>query len=393
MNAVSELRETVGVVGACQALGVVRSTYYRYLAPSPPLRSRSSSPRALSDDERENVLRTLNSEAYQDLAPAEVYADLLDRGQYLCSIRTMYRILHANKQVRERRNQLRHPAYAKPELLATGPCQLWSWDITKLKGPKKWSYFYLYVVIDVYSRYVVGWMVAEKESAALATRFLAETVAKHVDDPAQLTIHADRGTSMRSKLVAQLLADLGVTKTHTRPYTSNDNAFSESQFKTLKYRPGFPKEFGVQEDARTFCRDFFRWYNEEHHHHGLALLTPSDVHYGRAEEVLDERQRVLDEAFAAHPERFPRPPRVPRLRAEVWINPPSSDAGAGAPADVKEVIDDVPGSEHSGCGEPGGAPAVGLPSAEASPGSEDSELTIPHESTFTNSHLPVSQSC
>jgi len=337
------------------------------------------------------ILETLNSKRFQDLAPAEVYAQLLDEGAYLCSIRTMYRILEANQQVRERRNQLRHPAYSKPELLATGPRQLWSWDITKLKGPKKWNYFYLYVVIDVYSRYVVGWMVAEKESAALAKRFLAETIGKEMDDASELTVHADRGTSMRSKLVAQLLADLGVTKTHSRPYTSNDNAFSESQFKTLKYRPGFPKNFGPLDDAKSFCRPFFRWYNHDHRHHGLALLTPADVHLGRADEVLDQRQRALDLAYAAHPERFASRPMVPRLRHEVWINPPSSSAAEGAPSDAEGARDDVPGTKA--VEGTAGAPAGSVPSPGAPPGSEDAGLWQRQGKRVTNFSQPVSHSC
>ena len=376
----------MGVVGACAALGVSRATVYRRRQPhlAGPVPKRAS-PRALSGDERAGVLQTLNSEAYQDLAPAEVYAGLLDQGQYLCSIRTMYRILEANKQVRERRNQLRHPSYTKPELLATGPGQLWSWDITKLKGPQKWTYFYLYVVIDVFSRYVVGWMVAEKESAALAKRFLAETVGKEMDDASDLTVHADRGTSMRSKLVAQLLADLGITKTHSRPYTSNDNAFSESQFKTLKYRPGFPGSFGSLDDAKAFCRPFFYWYNHEHHHHGLALLTPADVHLGRANEVLDERQQTLDRAYAAHPERFRKRPTVPRLSGEVWINPPSQKAAEGAPDECDGARQEAPGSATAG------APADVTPSPS---GAEHRPLSpsqrVPAVTNFSQS---VSHSC
>jgi len=282
--------------------------------------------RALSETERQVVLDTLNSERFADTAPAEVYATLLDDGIYLCSISTMYRLLRANDLVRERRDQLEHPDYAKPELLATAPNQLWSWDITKLKGPQKWSYYYLYVILDVYSRYVVGWMVAERESAALAKHLIAETMGKEHVDPTSLTLHADRGTSMRSKLVAQLLADLGVTKTHSRPYTSNDNPFSESQFKTMKYRPGFPKHFGSVEDAQAFGRPFFHWYNHEHRHHGIALLTPNQVHQGRGADVLEQRQKALDIAYASNPERFSRRPKVPELPSAVWINPPASDS-------------------------------------------------------------------
>ena len=266
----------------------------------------------------------LNEERFADKTPAEVYATLLDEGTYMCSVRTMYRILGEHGQVRERRNQLRRPSYTKPELMATGPGQLWSWDITKLKGPAKWQYFHLYVILDVFSRYVVGWMVAERESAVLARRLIAETIGKELVDPGDLILHADRGPSMRSKCVAQLLSDLGVTKTHSRPYTSTDNPFSESQFKTMKYRPDFPGRFGGLEEAREFLRPYFHWYNQEHHHHGLALLTPAQVHHGLADQVLQHRQQAMDAIYAAHPERFSRPPRVPRLPAEVWINPPTS---------------------------------------------------------------------
>ena len=320
--AAEELGREVGVVGACEALSVSRATLYRRRRPATPPERRASSHRALSVDERNDVLAVLNSERFADKAPAEVYATLLDEGDYLCSTRTMYRVLQANRQVRERRNQLQHPAYARPELLATGPNQLWSWDITKLKGPKKWTYYHLYVIIDVFSRYVVGWMVAARESATLAKRLIAETIGKQDVNPADLTIHADRGTSMRSKLLAQLLADLGVTKTHSRPQVSNDNPFSESQFKTLKYRPDFPARFGSQQHSVTFCQGFFPWYNLEHHHSGLALLTPHQVHYGLVDSVVAQRQRVLDAAYSAHPERFARPPKVRRPPAQVWINPP-----------------------------------------------------------------------
>jgi putative transposase len=273
------------------------------------------------------VLDALNSERFADVAPAEVHATLLDEGVYLCSVSTMYRLLHDHSEVKDRRNQLRHPNYAKPELLATGPNQLWSWDITKLKGPEKWNTFHLYVIIDVFSRYVVGWMVAERESATLARKLIAESMGKQELSREQLEnlgLHADRGTSMRSKLVAQLLADLGVTKTHSRPYTSNDNPFSESQFKTMKYRPEFPERFGSIEDALAFCRVFFPWYNDEHRHSGIAHLTPRQVHYGLPAEILSERQRALDMAYEAHPERFSKRPIVPSLHKEVWINPPSS---------------------------------------------------------------------
>lgn len=281
--------------------------------------------RALTEAERQAVLDVLHSPRFVDQSPVEVYATLLDEGTYLCSVRTMYRILADSKEVRERRNQLRHPAYQKPELLATGPNQVWSWDITKLKGPVKWSYFYLYVIIDIYSRCVVGWMVATRESAELAKRLIHDTKTKQGIAPGQLVIHADRGTSMRSRAVALLLSDLGITKTHSRPHTSNDNPYSEAQFKTLKYRPDFPERFGSIEDARAFCRGFFRWYNTEHHHSGIGLLTPETLHYGRAEVVTDARQRVLQAAYETHPERFvrkrPEPPAIPMA---AWINKPQT---------------------------------------------------------------------
>jgi len=279
----------------------------------------------LNQEERVKVRETLNSERFQDLAPREVYATLLDENVYLCSWRTMYRILEEYKEVRERRNQLRHPAYSKPELLATGPNQLWSWDITKLKGPAKWMYYYLYTILDVFSRYVVGWLIAEGESSGLAQELIRASCQKQGIEPGQLTLHADRGSSMNSKPVALLLADLGVTKSHSRPHVSNDNPFSEAQFKTLKYRPGFPERFGSLQDARRWARPFFHWYNHEHHHTAIGMMTPATVHYGRAAEVTEQRRQVLQTAYAAHPERFVRgEPQPPRLPEEVWINKPES---------------------------------------------------------------------
>jgi len=264
-----------------------------------------------------------------DLAPAQVYATLLDEDRYLCSERTFYRVLAENAEVRERRDQLRHPHYAAPELLATQPNELWSWDITKLLGPTKWTYYYLYVVLDVFSRYTVGWMLAEGESARLAEKLIAESCERQKIQPGQLAVHADRGAAMTSKPVALLLADLGVTKSHSRPHVSNDNPFSESQFKTLKYRPDFPDRFGSLEHGRSFCGDFFPWYNTEHHHVGLGLFTPHDVHYGLAEAKRDQRARVLAEGFARNPERFPNGRPSPRpLPSAVWINPPKVPAVA-----------------------------------------------------------------
>jgi putative transposase len=306
-------------------LGVAPATYYRRRRrpKAEPLQRRPGPPRTLPPAEQAAVLDVLHEPRFVDLAPAEVYARLLDEQRYLCSERTMYRILAANQEVCDRRDQLRHPPYAAPQLLATRPNQLWSWDITKLLGPAKWTYFYLYVILDVFSRYVVGWMVAHRESAILAHKLIGETCTRQGIEPGELTLHADRGSSMTSKPVAFLLADLGVTKTHSRPHVSDDNPFSEAQFKTLKYRPDFPDRFGCILDARGFCRAFFPWYNTEHHHSGIGLLTPEDVHLGRAAKRVAARADVLAVAYAAHPERFvhgaPRPTAAPTA---VWINPP-----------------------------------------------------------------------
>ena len=341
MTVVSELTSQFGVAAACQALAVPRSSFYRSRQvpspkvdpPSPP----KPSPRELSEEEQSVVREALNSPRFRDQAPREVYATLLDEGRYLCSWRTMYRILEQNQEVRERRDQLRHPNYAKPELVATAPNQLWSWDITKLLGPTKWTYYYLYVIIDVFSRYVTGWLLADRESAALAEQLVRETCLKQGILPDQLTLHADRGSSMKSKPLAMLLADLGVTKTHSRPRVSNDNPYSESQFKTMKYRPDFPDFFGSKEDARAWVRPFFDWYNNEHYHSSLGLLTPATVHYGQAAALLENRQRVLDAAYAAHPERFvKKPPTVQSLPDAVWINRPQPllEAGAEPPLGV-----------------------------------------------------------
>jgi putative transposase len=289
---------------------------------------RARSPRALSVGEQATVLDVLHEPRFVDLAPAEVYATLLDEGVYLCSERTMYRLLAKHAEVRERRDQLRHSPYAAPELLARRPNELWSWDITKLLGPAKWTYFYLYVMLDVFSRYVVGWMVAHGESATLAERLIRETCTRQRIAREQLTIHADRGSAMTSKPVAFLLADLGITKTQSRPHVSNDNPFSEAQFKTLKYRPAFPNRFGAIQDVRAHCHVFFPWYNTEHHHSGLGLLTPSDVHHGLAEQRVAARAAVLATAYGAHPKRFPGGlPQPPACPTEVWINPPA----AGSP--------------------------------------------------------------
>ncbi len=326
---VAELALAVGTAAACRALSVSRAGVYRRRTPrrATPARLRTPSPRALSDTERATVLAELHSDRFIDDSPAQVYATLLDEGTYLASQSTMYRLLAANGEVRERRDQLRRPNYTKPELLATKPNELWSWDITKLLGPQKWTYYYLYVMLDVFSRYVVGWMLAHGETAVLAERFIAETLAKHEITRDQLTIHADRGPAMTSKPVAFLMADLGVTKSHSRPHVSNDNPFSESQFKTMKYRPNFPDRFGCIEDGRGFCGHFFLWNNDEHRHSGLGLHTPASVHYGLAAGIREQRVAVLAGAYAAHPERFARViPQPPLLPTAVWINPPALEA-------------------------------------------------------------------
>ena len=324
MSAALELGESVGQAAACRALGVPRASLYRSMQPAPSRRVRPTPERALTAAERQTVLDHLQSERFADKAPAEVYATLIDEGIYLCSIRTMHRILAQNGELKERRNQLRHPQYKKPELLATGPNQVWTWDITKLLGPAKWTYFHLYVILDIFSRYVVGWMVAPRETAELARRLIADTCEKQGIVPGTLTIHAHRGTSMTSKPVALLMADLGVTKTHSRPHVSDDNPYSESQFKTLKYMPEFPERFGSIEDSRAFGQKFFPWYNHDHHHSGIALLTPEMLHYGMAGQVIELRQQVLDQAYARNPERFVHArPKHPPLPTAVWINPPT----------------------------------------------------------------------
>jgi len=326
MRTVEEHAPRLGVAALCVAFALARATFYRWRR-GPVHTCRPPSPRALAPGERQQVLDVLHEPRFVDLAPREVYATLLDEDKYLCSLSTMYRLLRWADELRERRAQARHPAYQKPELLATSPNQLWSWDITKLLGPAKWSYFYLYVILDVFSRYVVGWMVAERESATLAEALIRETCLRQNIQPGQLTIHADRGASMTSKPVAFLLGDLGVTKTHSRPHVSDDNPFSEAQFKTLKYRPNFHDRFGCVEHARVFCSDFFSWYNTEHHHVGLGLHTPHDVHYGLAAAKRQQRAVVLAAAHQVHPERFVRGLPLPTdLPSAVWINPPAREA-------------------------------------------------------------------
>ena len=322
MTAVEQVATSIGAAPACRVLGVPRASLYRGRRPVVVVRPRPVPPRALDLIERQQVLDLLHTR-FVDQAPAQMHAALLDEGTYLCSPRTMYRVLDTAHEIKERRDQVRRPHYTAPELLATRANEVWSWDITKLLGPAKWTYFYLYVILDIFSRYVVGWMLAPRENAALAERLIAETCAKHDIQPGQLTIHADRGGPMRSKPVALLLADLGVTKTHSRPHVSNDNPFSEAQFRTLKYCPQFPDRFGSIEDGRAFGHAFFRWYNHEHHHSGLGFLEPAVVHFGQAAAVRAHREVVLTAAYAAHPERFVNgPPRPADLPTAVWINPP-----------------------------------------------------------------------
>jgi len=317
-----ELSQTVGITRACQALEIPRSRLYPRRSPSPV--PRATPQHALSAEERAKVRATLNSEQFMDRAPRQVYASLLDEGTYLCHWRTMYRILDAHAEVRERRKQRRHPVYQKPELLAETPNQVWSWDITKLRGPAKWTHFALYTVIDIFSRYVVGWMIAERESAELAKQLIATAATNQQIQPDQLTLHADNGKPMKAKTLALLLSDLGVNKSHSRPYVSDDNPFSEAQFKTLKYHPDYPDRFGCIQDARTWARPFFQWYNHQHYHTGLNLLTPASVHYGHAEDIRQQRQTVLAAVYAQHPQRFVRgEPLVKGAPDAAWINPPA----------------------------------------------------------------------
>ncbi len=326
MSTTREISFEIGVSNACKAVGVARSSYYYFYCRYGRKRSvtaRSSPSWALSQGERQQVLTILHEPQFVDKAPHQVYATLLDQGEYFCSIRTMYRILHDNYEVCERRRQRNHKHYSKPELLASSPNQVWSWDITKLKGPRTWTYFYLYVILDIYSRFVTGWMLAYRESSALAKRLIKETCVKQKIGKEQLTIHADRGPSMKSKPVALLLGELGVTKSHSRPYVSNDNPYSEAQFKTMKYAPQFPDRFDNIDEAVAFCRDFFGWYNKEHRHTGIALLTPEMVHYGLAESAIKKRDEVLKKAFERFPERFRgKMPKAEKLPEYVWINKP-----------------------------------------------------------------------
>ena len=359
MIAVEQLAPIVGLVLACAALAVSRATMYRRLWPEMTCAEpRPSPPRALSRAEKEHVLDVLRSPRFVDQAPAEVVYTLLDEGEYLCSVRGMYRILASSAEVRERRDQLRHPAYAKPELLATAPNQVWSWDITVLRSLG--GHLYLYVIIDIFSRKTVGWLLATKQSGPLAKRLIRETCSREGVEPAQLTIHSDRGTQMKSKTVAQLYADLDITASFSRPQVSNDNPYSEAQFKTMKYCAEFPDRFDSMNHARSFCRSFFEGYNEKHRHSGLRYLTPNQVHLGISARIVSARQCVLDAAHENHPERFVRsPPRALAPPAAVYINPPiEAKPSVGAPSSI-EVDEDLAQHElHAG-------PAIGAASSIA----------------------------
>jgi putative transposase len=324
MAQVEQLAEAVGVTTACDALGIARSSLYAARKPRvPKVCSPVRPPRALSPAEKAVVRQTLNSKRFVDQAPREVYATLLDEQHYLCSVTSMYRILRENQELRERRNQLRHPAYVKPTLVATGPNQVWSWDITKLPGPVKWACFCLYVVLDLFSRFVVGWLVAARENGLLAEQLIAESCRRQQITPQQLKVHSDRGAPMTAKPLALLFADLGVTPSLARPHVPDDNPYSEAHFKTVKDHPTFPEWFGSEQDARTWGQQFFNWYNDQHHHTRLGLMTPAAVHSGQAPAVFARRAQVLQRAYHNHPERFVKgPPRPPTVPAEVWINPP-----------------------------------------------------------------------
>jgi putative transposase len=338
-----DLSSELGEREACAQLGHPRASFRRRheLAPRPSRqqqryqarkvareqqreqRARRRSSLALGTAERQGILDAVHEPRFVDRSVPHIYATLLDEGTYHGSMSTIYRVLHSVGEVGERRDQASRPAHVKPELCATAPRRVWSWDITKLHGPHKWTYYYLYVIIDIYSRYVVGWMVADRESSELARLLLSETITKERVDPGTLTLHSDRGSSMTSKPVAFLLADLGVTKSHSRPHVSDDNPHIESFFKTTKYQPEFPATFTNIVEAREFVRIFIAWYNTQHRHSALALLTPSDVHHGRAQQRLEQRQRIMETAYATHPERFVRgKPQVRQLSPASYINRP-----------------------------------------------------------------------
>ena len=324
--AVDELAEHTSVQRACELVGRARGSHYRAKRPTihGPAPKRPTPPNALSADEQEQVIGVLTSDRFADKSVTQTWATLLDEGTYLCSMSTMHRLLRAHGAAGERRRQATHPPRTKPELLATSPGQIWSWDITKLRGPGRGIWFQLYVVLDIFSRYVVAWTVQNGEDCQIATTMLEEAMGVHGIPEA---VHADRGTSMTSKPVAQLLLDLGVDRSHSRPRVSNDNPYSEAAFKTLKYAPVFPENFGSLADARAFCEEFFGYYNHEHRHCGIGLHTPASVHHGTAAEIRVQRQHTLDAAHAAHPERCgSRHPQAPKLPKAAWINQPSPEA-------------------------------------------------------------------
>jgi putative transposase len=388
LAAVEELAQTIPVTAACEAFGFARSTLYRRRRepiPKAQVPRRAEHNRALSANERSQMLDVLHSQRFQDSPPRQVWATLLDEGQHLCSISTMYRLLREQGESQERRDQRTHPAYARPELLATAPNQLWSWDITWLRGPQRLDYFYLYVILDVFSRYVVGWMVAEQESADLAQRLIAESCRTWAIQPGTLTLHADRGAPMTSKPVAQLLEDLRVGKSHSRPYTSNDNPYSEAQFKTMKYRPDYPDRFQDHDQARTWAVPFFDWYNNQHRHSSLGLMTPEMVYFGRATQITQARTQVLQKAYERHPERFVRGhPLPPRLPDAVWINPPRPVEGQIAPLVLPTItaslLDDSASKQNNH--HPG----------MSQKGEDDSTHSSFQESCASNSTRPTSSS-
>jgi len=394
MLAVAELAVHVGLKSACRAFALNRGFVYRDharhrgTAPCCVPRARPRPPLALSSAEQDVLLGVLDSERFADVAPATVFATLLDEGHYLGSIRTMYRLLAAQNQAGERRNQRIHPVYAKPELLAIRPNEVWSWDITKLKGPAKWTCFHLYVILDIFSRYVVGWLIAQRESAELAEQLIADTIEKENIAPGTLTLHADRGTSMRSKPVAALLIDLEVAKTHSRPHVSDDNPYSEAQFKTLKYRPDFPERFGSIEDARAHCQRFFHWYNHEHRHGGIGLMTPAAIHDGRAAALTEQRLITLDAAFAAHPIRFKgRAPTPPSLPSAAWINPPTDHH-----RDLNREADGSSRLPCEGVATPRGmcrSPLLGLPTRSIFGGDQQK----PSSNSFRTTNRSHASSC
>lgn len=384
MDLIEELDDpAVPIVLACDALGVSRATIYRSTRPSSPPRphSRARSPRRISDEERAEVLDALHSPEFANQPPHEVYATLLSRGVYLASVRSMYRLLAERGETQERRNQRRALVHPKPSLMATAPNQIWTWDITKLATSAVGVFLHAYVIINLFSRYVVGWMVAAKECKHLAAQLFAETIARHDIEPG-LTVHADRGSAMKSDTLAQLLATLGVERSFSRPHVSDDNAFSEAQFKTLKYQPDYPGRFLGEVHARGWLAPFFGWHNDEHHHSGLALFTPADVFFGRVDQVRAVRQAALDEAYQAHPERFPRgAPRAALPPSEVSINPVMSNAVPVGDDDL--IADPLAGKDllgHEASAPKTSPSSARLPALTSGP-SQRAAISVAHELT------------